>query len=134
MNIKKYEVLIDKRGALLPISLKKNLPFKTKRIFIIYGKKKYYRGQHAHFKCSQFLLPIKGSVTIEYEFSGKKFKKLLSFKKKNYLLLKPKSWATIKFHSDKSMLMVFCDREYEYKDYIRNYKDFLKVIKKKWTY
>ena len=76
------------------------------------------------------MLPIKGSVTIEYEYSGKKFKKLLSFKKKNYLLLKPKSWATIKFHSDKSMLMVFCDREYEYKDYIRNYKDFLKVIKK----
>ena len=51
MTIKKYEVLIDKRGALLPISLKKNLPFKTKRIFIIYGKKKYYRGQHAHLKC-----------------------------------------------------------------------------------
>ena len=72
MNIEKYEVLIDKRGALLPISLKKNLPFKTKRIFIIYGKKKYYRGQHAHLKCSQFLLPIKGSITIEYEYSGKK--------------------------------------------------------------
>ena len=26
--------------------------------------------------------------------------------------------------------MVFCDREYEFNDYIEKYKDFLKIIKK----
>ena len=32
--------------------------------------------------------------------------------------------------TNNSMLMVFCDRDYEYKDYIENYKDFLKIIRK----
>ena len=27
------------------------------------------------------------------------------------------------------MLMVFCDREYEFEDYIENYKDFKKLLK-----
>ena len=47
------------------------------------------------------------------------------------LLLKPKTWCKIKFESNHSILMVFCDREYEYNDYIENYIEFLKIIKKK---
>jgi hypothetical protein len=27
--------------------------------------------------------------------------------------------------------MVFCDREYEFNDYIEKYEDFIKIIKKK---
>ena len=27
--------------------------------------------------------------------------------------------------------MVFCDREYEFNDYIENYEDFINIIKKK---
>ena len=46
------------------------------------------------------------------------------------LLIKPKTWCRIKFNSNHSILMVFCDREYEFKDYIERYKDFLKIIKK----
>ena len=37
----------------------------------------------------------------------------------------------ITFKTTKSVLMVFCDREYEFSDYIEDYKNFLKVIKKK---
>ena len=29
------------------------------------------------------------------------------------------------------ILMVFCDREYEFKDYIESYKEFINIIKKK---
>ena len=47
------------------------------------------------------------------------------------LLLKPKTWCKISFQTNNSMLMVFCDREYEYKDYIENYEDFLKIINSK---
>ena len=49
-----------KSGTLIPFSLIKNVPFKTKRIFIIYGNKNFIRGNHAHYKCSQFLIPIYG--------------------------------------------------------------------------
>tara|TARA_Y100000591_G_C21571108_1_gene563482 strand:+ start:295 stop:690 length:396 start_codon:yes stop_codon:yes gene_type:complete len=131
MSEHNYKIYKRISGYLVPLSLKKNIPFKTKRIFIINGKKNYYRGDHAHHKCSQFLISISGSVTVEYETTNKKNKKKLSLNNKVGLLIKPKTWLKIKFNNNNSMLMVFCDREYEFKDYIENYKDFKKIIKKK---
>ena len=60
----------------------------------------------------------------------KKIKIELNHKKKKGYLLKPKTWCKIKFIKNNSILMVFCNREYEYNDYIDNYKDFLNIIKK----
>ncbi len=114
----------------MPFSLEKQIPFKTKRIFIIYGNKNYVRGNHAHYKCKQFLVPIYGSMIIEYENLKMKKKININYKKREGLLLEPKTWCKIKFNSNHSILMVFCDREYEFKDYIEKYKDFLKIIKK----
>ena len=127
-KLKRYR---NSTGLLIPFSLKKNLPFKCKRIFIIYGKENSFRGNHAHHKCSQFLVPLNGSINVEYENKKGKFKKKLSFKKNNYLLLKPKTWCRIHFINKNSKLLVFCDREYEFSDYIEEYKHFLKVINKK---
>lgn len=120
-----------KSGTLIPFSLKKNIPFKTKRIFIIYGSKNFVRGRHAHHKCSQFFVPIYGKMVINIEDIKKKTKIILDHKKQHGYLLKPKTWCRLKFKSKNSILMVFCDREYEFKDYIEKYKDFLKIINKK---
>jgi len=130
MKIKKLKIYSDKTGDLVPISLKVNIPFKTKRIFIIHGKKNYIRADHAHYKCSQFLIPLCGSIIVNYENKKSKFKKILSVKKNNCLMLKPKTWCKIKFNSSNSKLMVFCDKEYDPSDYIRNYKKFLTMITK----
>ena len=45
-------------------------------------------------------------------------KKYYLFNINNYLLLKPMTWCKIKFNTNDSKLMVFCDREYEFSDYI----------------
>lgn len=127
-NFRKYK---KKSGTLVPFSLRKDIPFKTKRIFIIYGNKNFTRGNHAHRKCSQFLVPIYGKMEIELENKKNKIVKKINFLKKEGILMKPKTWCKIKFISNNSILMVFCDREYEYKDYIEKYSDFLKIIKKK---
>tara|TARA_Y100000590_G_scaffold444753_1_gene575901 strand:+ start:1037 stop:1435 length:399 start_codon:yes stop_codon:yes gene_type:complete len=120
-----------KSGTLVPFSLLKDIPFKTRRIFIIYGNKNFVRGNHAHHKCSQFLIPIYGSIDVEYENKIIKTTKRINYIKKQGLLLKPKTWCKIKFKTNNSILMVFCDREYEYQDYIEKYNDFLKIIGKK---
>ena len=130
MKLQKIKIYKETTGSLIPISLKKNIPFKVKRIFIIHGKKNYVRGDHAHFKCSQFLIPISGSVIIEYENKKNKLKKTLSLLKNNSLLLKPMTWCRIKFKLNNSKLMVFCDREYEPLDYIKDYTKFKIMIKK----
>ena len=124
----KFNKYIKKSGTLVPFSLNKEIPFKTKRIFIIYGNKNFVRGNHAHFKCKQFLVPIYGSMTIEYENSTIKNKIKIDYKNKEGFLLEQKTWCKIKFNTNHSILMVFCDREYEFSDYIENYKDFLKLI------
>tara|TARA_B100001057_G_scaffold35202_1_gene31893 strand:+ start:56 stop:457 length:402 start_codon:yes stop_codon:yes gene_type:complete len=127
----KFKQFKKKSGTLVPFSLQKQIPFKTKRIFIIYGNKNYVRGNHAHYKCKQFLVPIYGSMMIEYENFNIKKKININYKRREGFLLKAKTWCKIKFKSNHSILMVFCDRDYEFKDYIEKYKDFLKIIKKK---
>jgi UDP-2-acetamido-3-amino-2,3-dideoxy-glucuronate N-acetyltransferase len=126
----KFNKYIKKSGTLVPFSLNKEIPFKTKRIFIIYGNKNFVRGNHAHFKCKQFLVPIYGSMTIEYENSTIKNKIKINYKNKEGFLIEQKTWCKIKFNTNHSILMVFCDREYEFNDYIEKYKDFLEIIKK----
>ena len=127
-TFKKYK---KKSGTLIPFSLTKNIPFKTKRIFIIYGNKNFTRGNHAHYKCSQFLIPVYGSMDVQYENNKEKVSRKLTYLNKSGLLLKPKTWCKIKFKTNHSILMVFCDKEYDFNDYIEKYNDFLKIIRKK---
>jgi len=126
-NFKKFT---KKSGSLIPFSLSKDVPFKTKRIFLIYGKKNFTRGDHAHYKCKQFLVPIFGKMEVLYENRFKKSKSIIDYKNKKGLLLNSKTWCKIKFRTNNCILMFFCDREYEFKDYIENYKNFLKIVKK----
>lgn len=130
MKSQKLKIYKETTGLLIPISLKKNIPFKVKRIFILHGKKNYPRGNHAHYKCSQFLIPLCGSIIIEYENKKNKLKKTLSLLKNNSLLLKPMTWCRIRFIGNNSKLLVFCDREYEPLDYIKDYTKFKTMFKK----
>ena len=120
-----------KSGTLIPISLSKNIPFKTKRVFMIYGNKNFVRGNHAHKKCSQFLFPVLGKIKVEYVSKNKKGSIVLNFNKREGYLLKPKTWCKIKFLTKNAILLVACDKEYEFNDYIESYQEFLKIIKKK---
>ena len=118
-----------KSGTLIPISLSKDIPFKTKRVFMIYGNKNFVRGNHAHKKCSQFLMPIFGKIKIDYFDRFRKNSVLLNSDKKKGILLKPLTWCKLTFLSKNSIILVFCDREYEYKDYIEKISDFKKILK-----
>lgn len=126
-NFKKFK---KKSGTLVPFSLSHDIPFKTKRMFIIYGNKNFVRGNHAHYKCSQFLVPIYGSMDVQYENKKTKTTKKINHMKQEGFLLEPKTWCKLKFNTNKSILMVFCDREYEYDDYIEKHSKFLKIIGK----
>ena len=129
MTFSSFERLKKKSGTLIPISLNKDIPFRPKRIFLIYGNKGFVRGNHAHKKCSQFLLPVQGK--IELSFVDKKNNKMivLDSKKGKGILLKPLTWCKLSFKTKNAVIMVFCDREYEFNDYIEKYDEFIKMIK-----
>ena len=66
MTFSSFEIFKKKSGTLIPISLNKDIPFRPKRIFLIYGNKGFVRGNHAHKKCSQFLLPVQGKIELSF--------------------------------------------------------------------
>jgi|TARA_B110000967_G_scaffold140826_1_gene143899 dTDP-4-dehydrorhamnose 3,5-epimerase-like enzyme len=112
-------------GELLPITFDKAFPINVKRIFFIYGKKKYKRGDHAHKKCSQVFLPLFGKVEITIQ--SKKIKKsiCLDYKKNKAMLVPPKTWCDVKFLTKNSIVLVLCDYKYNFDDYIESYEDFV---------
>ena len=68
-----YQSFLDNKGLLLPIDFKKELKVNIKRIFFLSGNKKFIRGDHAHKKCIQCFIQIKGNSTIEL-FTKNEFK------------------------------------------------------------
>lgn len=119
-----------KSGSLTAFSLKNSFPIKVKRIFIINGKKNFIRGDHAHKKCSQFLYPVLGKIKVECTSIKYKKKIILNSKKNEGYLAEPKTWLKIKFLTQNAILMVACDEEYDFKDYIEKFSEFLKIVKK----
>tara|TARA_Y100000996_G_scaffold391628_1_gene353764 strand:+ start:316 stop:711 length:396 start_codon:yes stop_codon:yes gene_type:complete len=127
----KFKSYKKKSGTLIAFSLVKDFPIKVKRIFVINGKKNFTRGDHAHKKCSQFIFPLLGKIQIDCVSKQGKAKIVLDFKKKEGYLLKPKTWCKIKFLTKNAVLLVACDMEYKFSDYIEDYSKFMKIIKKK---
>ena len=127
INIKKFT---KKSGNLLPITFNNKFPIKVKRIFLLYGKKKYKRGDHAHKKCSQVFFPIMGKVKINMKYKQVKKSVLLNYKKSKALLVPPKIWSSVEFLSNKSIVLVLNNYEYDFNDYIESYKEFIEFQKK----
>jgi len=117
-------------GKLIPLVFNKKFPIKAKRIFFVYGKKNKIRGDHAHKKCSQFFIPIFGKVILDIKTPKMKKKIVLNHLSKIAVLVPPKYWCSIKFTNKNSILMVICDQNYDFDDYLESYDDYIKYLRK----
>ena len=127
INIKKFTKM---SGKLLPITFNNKFPIKVKRIFIIYGKKKYIRGDHAHKKCSQVFFPIMGKIKINMKYKKTEKSINLSYDSSKALLVPPRIWSGVEFLKNNSVVLVLTDYEYDFKDYIETYKEFIAFQKR----
>ena len=126
-NFKKFT---KTSGKLLPITFDNKFPIKVKRIFVIYGKKKYKRGDHAHKKCSQIFIPIMGKIKINIKYKKTEKSINLSHNGSKALLVPPRIWSSVEFLNNKSVVLVLTDYEYDFKDYIETYKEFIAFQKR----
>jgi len=117
-------------GKLIPVSFNKQFPMKVKRIFFLYGEKNKIRGEHAHKKCSQFFIPIQGKFILNIKTPKTKKKIVLDHLSKNALLVPPKYWCGVKFINKNSILMVACDKYYNFNDYIESFSKYKKYLNK----
>ena len=99
------------------------VPFEIKRVFTVNAKENVIRGNHAHKKCSQLLVCVSGEIEVTTDNGIEK----TVFKLSNLaqgLLIPAGIWASEKYISEGSILMVLCDSYYDADDYVYDYEDF----------
>ena len=127
-NIKKIKIKnFQNQKGLISVISKNEIPkINFKRIFFVSCNKSTTRGNHAHKKCYQFMFSLMGKIKLIFD-DGLKKKEIIIEPKKNGFLVPPTIWSSQKYLNKNSMLGVICDRNFEAKDYIRNYKEFKKI-------
>ena len=67
IQIIKFSSYPEKNGTLIPFYSNKSFPknFKNRKIFYTLWEKKLSRADHAHSKCSQIIIPLKGKIKIK---------------------------------------------------------------------
>ncbi len=121
LKSKKFKKFSDHTGSLVPFYTDKSFNnFNIKRMFYIYGKKKFMRANHAHRKCNQILIPICGTIKVDIINLKKKKKTfVLSDKNKKYLLVPSFHLMRIYFLQERAVLLTLCDYKYDKKEYIQ---------------
>ena len=127
-NLKKFKFknFKEQSGTLTPLYVGDHLPnnFKLKRLFFVYGKKKYLRADHAHKKCSQIIFPVIGKVKITTFFKKRKKIFFLDQKKGTALTVPIHAWIRIKFFKDNDCILTACNYKYDKKNIFQILKHF----------
>ena len=119
----------DERGQLVAIEALKDLPFEFKRVYYIYDTKDgVRRGFHAHYDLEQILICVNGSCKIHLD-NGFETEEVLLDKPSEGLYIANNMWREMYDFTKDAVLLVIASRPYEESDYIRNYDDFIKMVK-----
>lgn len=123
----KLPKITDDRGNLTFIEGNNHIPFKTKRIYMIYdvpgGE---IRGSHAYKELDEVIIALSGSFDIEIEDGSKKIVYTLN-RSYNAVYVPHGLWRTLKNFSTNALCLVLASTEYNENDYIRDYNNFIKL-------
>jgi UDP-2-acetamido-3-amino-2,3-dideoxy-glucuronate N-acetyltransferase len=123
----------DIRGSLSVGEFERYIPFTPLRYFLVYDVPTVEtRGEHAHFNCKQFLVAVKGSVHVVTD-DGHRRQEIVLDSPSTGLYLPPMTWGIQYRYSSDAVLLVFASDYYDPIDYIRNYDQFVEIVKKNAT-
>lgn len=119
----------DIRGELSFVEYQKDIPFLIKRFFMVYNvPSKEVRGEHAHKKTEQFLICLRGSLSLVLDDGKNKME--ITLNSLDYgVYIKPLVWNIHYKYSSDAVLLVFASDKYDSKEYIRDYREFLRLTK-----
>lgn len=119
----------EKRGNLSVVQHHKDIPFDIKRMYYLYdvpgGES---RGSHAHKELWQIMIAMSGSFRVTLD-DGKDKKSFYLNRPYQGLLVKPGMWRDLDDFSSGAVCVVLASEDYDEKDYIRDYDEFLKYRK-----
>lgn len=126
INLPKIE---DERGNLSFIEEDNHIPFYIKRVYWIYdvpgGE---FRGSHAFRESEEFIVALSGSfdIILHQGIEEKKYSLTRSY----YGLYIPKLvFRRLENFSTNSLALILSSTVYNEKDYIRDFKEFLTLVK-----
>ena len=130
-EIKKLPKIQDPRGNLTFIEGGYHIPFGIERVYYLYdvpgGSD---RGSHAHKSLHQFLIAVSGSFDVELDDGMDR--KRFSLNRSYYgLYIVPMIWRCLNNFSSGSVCLVLASSHYDDFDYIRDYDNFLSIVKEK---
>ncbi|XOV82860.1 MAG: WxcM-like domain-containing protein [bacterium] len=115
----------DIRGALTVGEFERSVPFQVKRYFLVYDVPSVEtRGEHAHRQCHQFLVCVRGQLSVVAD-DGNHREEFLLDRPDLGLHLAPMVWGVQYKYSADAVLLVFASDYYDADDYIRDYNEFL---------
>ena len=121
----KLPKVIDMRGSLTVGQIDAQLPFTPERFFLVYDvPSREVRGEHAHKACHQFLVCVKGSLSVVLD-NGQVRDEVLLDSPLLGLHIPPMVWGIQYRFSADAVLLVLASDPYDAQDYIRNYDDYL---------
>ena len=121
----------DPRGNLTFIESGRHIPFDIKRTYYLYDVPGgASRAAHGHKTLHQLMVAMSGSFDVNLDDGFEK--KLFHLNRSYYgLYIPPMMWRDIDNFSSGSVCMVLASAHYDENDYLRNYADFLAVVKGK---
>lgn len=131
MNYKLINLKIngDKRGKLVALEGSIDLPFEIKRVYYMFDTlPNESRGFHAHKNLQQLIIAMDGACRFILD-DGKTRESVLLNRPDVGLYIGPGMWREMHDFSYGCKLVVLASEHYDEKEYIRNYDDFLKMIK-----
>ncbi len=127
VTLHQFPVVPDLRGNLSVGEFERQIPFIPSRYFVVYGvPSREVRGEHAHHRCHQFLICLRGSCAVVADDGAHKTEVLLDAPHVG-LYLPPMTWGIQYQYSPDAMLLVFASHRYDAADYIREYDEFLAI-------
>lgn len=129
VQIFKLPIIEDMRGNLSFAEYGQYLPFLPKRYFLVFDvPSREVRGEHAHKKIHQFLVCIKGSCSLVVD-DGKNREEFLLDSMGIGVHIPPMIWGIQYKYSQDAVLLVLASDVYDAGDYIRDYDEFLSMVK-----
>jgi acetyltransferase-like isoleucine patch superfamily enzyme/dTDP-4-dehydrorhamnose 3,5-epimerase-like enzyme len=120
----------DLRGSLAAGECLQQVPFAPLRYFIVYDVPgKEVRGEHAHRQCAQFLVCLRGSVSLVVDDGATATEVELRMPDVG-VYVPPMTWAVQFRYSADAVLLVLASHHYDADDYIRDYDEFLSLVAK----
>jgi dTDP-4-dehydrorhamnose 3,5-epimerase-like enzyme len=123
------QVFGDKRGKLVSLESRRNVPFQIKRVYYIFDTlPEEERGKHAHKNLEQIVIAIDGSCQLVLDDGASREEVWLN-RPDVGLYIGKNMWREMRHFSYGCKLVILASDYYDEKEYIRDYGEFLRCLK-----